>query len=111
MCKEWLREHKLDDQGRVYYLRVTISEYKSGSKKYLLTNLKASSRIDRNTDIICIFIGSMLLMNSIIRRSKIDTNISIAMERKIKLFISNINIIEKLLSSKKKKRTMRNQFG
>ena len=44
-------------------------------------------------------------------RSYIDTETPIAMERKIKLFISNINIIEKLLSSKKKKRTMRNQFG
>ena len=101
ICKKWLREYKLDDQGRVYDLRVTISEYKSGSKKYLLTNLKDSSRIDRNTDIICIFIGSMLLMNSIIRRSKIDTNISIAMEREIKLFLSNINIIQQLLSTKK----------
>ena len=51
MCKEWLREHELDDQGRVYYLRETISEYKSGSKKDLFENLKASSSIDRNTDV------------------------------------------------------------
>ena len=101
MCNEWLREHKLDDQGRVYDLRVTISEYKSGSKKDLLANLKANSRIDRNTDVICVFIGSMLSMISIIMRSKIDTETPIAMKREIKLFLSNINIIQELLSSKK----------
>ena len=99
ICKEWLREHKLDDQGRVYDLIVTISEHKSGSKKDLLANLKASSRIDRNTDVIFIFIGSMLSMILIIMRSKIDTETPTAMEREIKLFLSNINIIQQLLSS------------
>ena len=34
-------------------------------------------------------------------RSKIDTETPIAMEREIKLFLSNINIIQELLSSKK----------
>ena len=67
MCNEWLREHKVDDQGRVYDLRVTISEYKSGSKKDPHANLKANSRIDRNTDVICIFIGSMLSIRRVRR--------------------------------------------
>ena len=82
-------------------MRDTILEYEYGSKKDLLVNLKASSRIDCNTDVICIFIGSMLSMISIIMRSKIDTETPIAMERKIKLFLSNINIIQQLLSTKK----------
>ena len=94
MCKEQIRDHKLDDRGRVRDLRETISEYESGSKQSLLANLKASSRIDRNIDVICIFIGSMLSMISIIMRSKIDTVTSIVMEREIKLFLSNINIIQ-----------------
>ena len=30
MCKEWLREHKLEYTGRVNDLRETITEYKFG---------------------------------------------------------------------------------
>ena len=101
MCKEWLKKHKLDDQGRVHDLKKARSEYKSGSKKILLANLKASSRIDRNTDVICILIGSMLSTISITMRSKIDTETLITMEREIKLFLSNINIIQQLLSTNK----------
>ena len=67
----------------------------------LLANLKAFSRIDRNTDVICILIGSMLSTISIIMRSKIDTETPITMEREIKLFLSNINIIQQLLSTNK----------
>ena len=71
ICKEWLRGHKLDDQGRVNELRETLSEYKSDSKKQILLDLKASLRIDRNTDAIYIFIGSILSMISIIMRVRL----------------------------------------
>ena len=101
MCNEWLREHTLIDQGRVN-LRETITQYKSSLKKYLFPDLKASSRIDRNTDVIYILIGSILSMISIIMRSKINTETPIAMEREMKLFLSNINIIQESLSTKKK---------
>ena len=104
MCKEWLREHTLENTGRVNDLRETIMEYKFGSKKHLLASLKDASRMERNTDEISMFIGSMMSMISIIMRSDIDTETPIAMEREIKLFLSNINIIEKSLSSKKKKK-------
>ena len=76
-----LREHTLDDWGRIHDLRETISECDSGTKHHLLANLKALLWINRNTDVIYIFIGSMLSIILIIMRSKIDTETSIAMER------------------------------
>ena len=82
-------------------MRETITEYKFGSKKHLLASLEDASRMERNTDEISMFIGSMLSTISIIMTSDIDTEIPIVMEREIKLFLSNINIVQQPLSTKK----------
>ena len=67
-----------------------------------ITRLKISNESDNSTIQINVMIGSMLSMVAVIMEKKVRHNTSDKMDREIKLFLSNVDIVYKSLQKKEK---------
>jgi len=91
MCRDWLSAHGCDTNGKVHVLKaiiIDIIDYADNPPK-LIEDSRCSMKVFNN------LIGNLLSIISYIMRNEVTDESIDGIEREIKLFLSNLHIVQK----------------